>query len=82
MLGVANQEQGQTQQIRTVGCLDENRSGGGRAVREGFQKEIISAPGGGHGGKGAESLEVTAGSVWLNPKRKRPEVARAGLKSH
>ena len=57
-------------------------SGGGRAVREGFQKEIISAPGGGHGGNGAESLGVTAGSVWLNPKRRRPEVARAGLKSH
>lgn len=46
MLRVASQEQGQAQQIRTVGCLDENRSRGVEAVREGFHKEVMSTPGG------------------------------------
>lgn len=38
MLGVASQEQGQAQQTRTVGCLDENRSRGVKAVRGGFHR--------------------------------------------
>ena len=42
-LGAASPEQGQTQQTRTVGCLGENRSRGAKAVREGFQEEVISA---------------------------------------
>lgn len=42
MLGVASQEQGQAQQTRTVGCLDEDRSRGVQAVggggRGGFHR--------------------------------------------
>lgn len=60
MLGVASQEQGQAQQIRTVGCLDENRSRGVKAIREGFHKEVMSAP----GGEGCRSVREGCPSVW------------------
>lgn len=68
MLGVASLEQGRAQQIRTVGCLDENRSRGVRAVREGFHKEVIVHQDGGlqdSEGRVPESLGVPAGSMWL-----------------
>lgn len=54
-----------------------------KAVRKGFQQEVISAP----GVEGSRSVrkghqrvcEVTAGSMRLKPKRKRQEVAKAGV---
>lgn len=61
--GVASREQGQTQQIRMVGCLGGNRSRDGRAVREGFQKEIISAPGGAM--EGRQVARESGGDSWF-----------------
>lgn len=57
---------------------------GAKAVREGFQEEVISAS----GVEGSRSARegwcprvwgVTAGCMWLEPKRRRQEVARAGV---
>lgn len=58
-------------------------AGGAKAVREGFQEEVISAS----GVEGSRSVRegcprvwgVTAGSMWLEPKRRRQEVVRAGV---
>lgn len=43
-----------------MGCLDESRSGDVKAVREGFHKEVISAP----GQEGCRSVREGCPRVW------------------
>lgn len=77
--GIASQEQGQTEQTRT----DKNRTRGLKPVREGFQEEVVSALGV-QGSRSASEASrsvwgVMAGSMKLEPKRRRQEVVRAGV---